>query len=102
MPAAAPSWYDGGQLVFASVASLLAIGLVNPTAADAQAIAEFSPAALPKDWIANSDPFHRANKEELGYQVIIQVIPHPVIAESTDATAAWLLPPPACKRLPGN
>jgi hypothetical protein len=59
-----------------------------------KSIAEFSAAELPDAWSVNPDPFDGANKEDLGYQVIIQVAPDPIPAGSTNTASASSLPPP--------
>lgn len=52
----------------------------------ARSSAEFSTAALPENWSISPDPFHGANKDDLGYQVMIQVIPDSP-PDAADATA---------------
>ncbi len=54
-----------------------------------KASAEFSPSALSDAWIATRDPFHGVDKQNLGYQVILRVVPDPVASEPSHSSAQF-------------
>jgi hypothetical protein len=66
-----------------------------------KASAQFSPGSLAPTWIGSTDPFHSADASNLGYQLILRVVPDPVSSHAAsqatshaNASVTQLFPAP--------
>jgi hypothetical protein len=60
-----------------------------------KASAQFSPGSLGPTWIGTNDPFQSADASNLGYEVILRVVPNPSASQAVpNAGSMQLLPAP--------
>ena len=59
-----------------------------------KASAQFSPGSLAPTWIGSSDPFHSADASNLGYQLILRVVPDPTPSHVPNTGLTQLFPSP--------
>jgi hypothetical protein len=53
-----------------------------------KASAQFLPGSLAPTWIGSTDPFHAADASNLGYQLILRVVPDPVPSHAASQTSS--------------